>query len=180
MYLKVLLKNDTTEIFEIFDSWDVDKIRESLNKTYGASNWYNFYTADDKTDAENYNFKERNGKYNVKENIIDPIAYCERYYPEMCAEFTRQQEEQYALLCKKQMDYGPLNISMGTQLQNDKEIKAALTGIVVRANDKMQRLVNLLIVNGQEPKNETIEDTFMDLAVYATIAMTVKNGKWGK
>ena len=112
--------------------------------------------------------------------ILDPVSYCQKYYPQMCNEFSRWQQEQYELLCKKQMDYGPLNISMGTQLQNEKEIKAALTGIVVRANDKMQRLVNLLIVNGQEPKNETIEDTFMDLAVYATIAMTVKNGKWGK
>lgn len=111
---------------------------------------------------------------------IDPVKYCELNYPEMCAEFKSIQKKQYELLCKKQMDYGPANIAMGTTLSNNNQIMASIKGIIVRANDKMQRLVNLILINNREPTNESVEDTFMDLAVYSTIAMVVRNGKWGK
>jgi hypothetical protein len=139
--------------------------------------WVDFYVDDTYNDAISHSFD-----YTPVNNIPkrDAVEWCESNYPEMCAEFKQWQEEQYKLLCRKQMDYGPLNISMGTQLRNDNEIKASLTGIIVRANDKMQRLVNLVIINGQSPQNESIEDTFMDLANYANIALTVKNGKWGR
>ena len=109
-----------------------------------------------------------------------PIQYCEQNYPEMCREFKDLQQKQYDLLCKKQMDYGPGNIAVGTQLKNDKEIMASLKAIIVRVNDKIQRLINLILINNRNPTNESIEDSFMDLAVYATIALTVRNGKWGK
>ena len=111
---------------------------------------------------------------------IDPVKYCELNYPEMCSEFKLVQKKQYELLCKKQMDYGPANIAMGTTLSNNNQIMASIKGIIVRANDKMQRLVNLILINNREPTNESVEDTFMDLAVYSTIAMVVRNGKWGK
>lgn len=111
---------------------------------------------------------------------VDPVKYCELNYPEMCSEFKAIQKNQYELLCKKQMDYGPANIAMGTTLSNNNQIMASIKGIIVRANDKMQRLVNLILINNREPTNESVEDTFMDLAVYSTIAMVVRNGKWGK
>ena len=47
----------------------------------------------------------------------------EKEWPEMTMEFKRLQREQYELFCRKQHDYGPGNISVGTQLQTDDEVK---------------------------------------------------------
>lgn len=109
-----------------------------------------------------------------------PTDFCEKNYPETCKEFQRLQRLQYNIFCKKQMDYGPSNIALGTPLSKSEHIKASLTGIVIRANDKMQRLLNLIVVNGREPVNESIADSFVDLAVYSNIALIVQSGKWGK
>ena len=46
----------------------------------------------------------------------EAINYIEENYPETAKEVQRLQFEQYALFCKKQMDYGPSNIAMGTDL----------------------------------------------------------------
>ena len=48
----------------------------------------------------------------VKEDII---AMMEKEWPEMTSEFKKLQREQYELFCHKQHDYGPGNISVGTQ-----------------------------------------------------------------
>ena len=45
------------------------------------------------------------------------IEYCERTYPEMMDEFKKVQVEMYETFCKKQRNYGPGNISVGTPLQ---------------------------------------------------------------
>lgn len=111
---------------------------------------------------------------------LDAIQECENLYPEMCAEFKKFQRAQYEMLCKKQLDYGPNNIALGTQLKTTDEKLASISGIIIRANDKLQRLINLVIINKRSPKNESIIDTFMDLAVYSTIALVVDSGKWGK
>ena len=42
------------------------------------------------------------------------IEYIEEHYPETAKAFQEIQYEQYETFCKKQMDYGPSNISMGT------------------------------------------------------------------
>ena len=47
---------------------------------------------------------------------IDAVSFIEEHYPETAKEFKKIQEEQYETFCKKQMDYGPSNISMGTGL----------------------------------------------------------------
>ena len=52
----------------------------------------------------------------------DIITQMEKEWPEMTAEFRRLQREQYELFLHKQHDYGPGNISVGTQLQTDEEI----------------------------------------------------------
>ena len=49
----------------------------------------------------------------------DIITQMEKEWPEMTAEFRRLQREQYELFLHKQHDYGPGNISVGTQLQTD-------------------------------------------------------------
>ena len=67
----------------------------------------------------------------------DIITQMEKEWPEMTAEFRRLQREQYELFLHKQHDYGPGNISVGTQLQTDEEIHLSLTGLWFRMNDKM-------------------------------------------
>ena len=89
------------------------------------------------------------------------------------------QFNQWELFCKKQKDYGPKNISVGTNLETEEEVKLALTGLWFRMNDKMQRFQQI-VINNQEPENESLTDTFMDLANYALIAQLVKEKVWGK
>ena len=110
----------------------------------------------------------------------DAITYIETTYPETAKEFQRLQFEQYELFCKKQMDYGPQNISMGTGVGEAVNVKLATTALVVRINDKIQRLLNLVVTNDREAQNEPVIDAFKDLSVYGIIAQVVKNGKWGK
>ena len=109
----------------------------------------------------------------------DVVKYMERTYPEMTGEFLAIQQEQYELFCKKQLDYGPSNISCGTNLETDEELNFSLSGLWFRINDKIQRLKNLLM-NNQEALNEPTEDSFMDLGVYSIMAVIVKNNKWAK
>ena len=107
------------------------------------------------------------------------ISFIEKEYPETAKEFKRIQREQYETFCKKQMDYGPSNISMGTGVGKAINKKLATTALVVRINDKVQRLLNLVVTNDRKAQNEPIEDAFKDLSVYGIIAQIVKNGKWG-
>ena len=53
-------------------------------------------------------------------------------------------------------------------------------GLTVRINDKIQRLINLVVKNNRKAQNEPTIDAFKDLACYGIIAQIVKNGKWGK
>jgi len=108
------------------------------------------------------------------------VQFIEQQYPETAKEFQRLQFEQWVLFCKKQMDYGPSNISMGTQLDTEGEKRLSLTALIVRINDKVQRLLNLIVKNNREAQNEPSMDAFKDLSVYGIIAQIVKNGKWGK
>ena len=108
------------------------------------------------------------------------ITFIEREYPETAKEFQKIQFEQYHTFCKKQMDYGPSNISMGTGVGTAVNVKLATTALVVRINDKVQRLLNLVVANDRAAQNEPVEDAFKDLSVYGIIAQIVRNGKWGK
>jgi hypothetical protein len=72
-----------------------------------------------------------------------------------------------ATLIRKQHDYGPGNI-----------LDFGEYGVLVRANDKMARLKNLL-KSGEAPANEAIDDTWGDLANYGIIALMVRRGLWG-
>ena len=116
----------------------------------------------------------------VKTGYTTAMDFIEEAYPETAREFKRLQREQYKLFCKKQMDYGPSNISMGTSLLTDDEKRISLVGLIVRINDKVQRLLNLMVKNNRKAQNEPTDDAFKDLACYGIIAQIVKNGKWGK
>ena len=73
------------------------------------------------------------------------------------------------LLLRKQMDYGPTNIS--------KAPGGALNGLRVRMHDKIAR-INNLIDKGVDPQNESLRDSFIDLLNYSAIAIMVLENKW--
>ena len=109
------------------------------------------------------------------------VAIIEQQYPETCAEFKRIQAEHYTVFCKKQFDYGPGNISLGSSLNTTEEKKASISAIVVRLNDKLQRLINLVLrKNSFDSANEPVFDAFLDISVYGIIAEIVNRGKWAK
>ena len=111
----------------------------------------------------------------------DIVTMMEKEWPVMTAEFRRLQREQYELFLKKQHDYGPGNISVGTMLQTEEEIQLSLTGLWFRMNDKIQRLKNLLMSGRDNAvQGEPMEDAFLDVSNYGIMATIVKNGKWGK
>ena len=116
----------------------------------------------------------------VKTGYTTAMDFIEEAYPETAREFKRLQKEQYKLFCKKQMDYGPSNISMGTSLTTNDEKRLSLVGLIVRINDKVQRLLNLMVKNNRKAQNEPTEDAFKDLACYGIIAQILQNGKWRK
>ena len=123
--------------------------------------------------------KDKNG-VKITRSKDKAIEYIEKTYPETAKEFQRLQFEQWNLFCKKQMDYGPSNIAMGTSLNTPEEKRLSKIGLIVRINDKVQRLINLVVKNNREAQNEPTIDAFKDLSCYGIIAQIVKNGKWGK
>lgn len=77
-------------------------------------------------------------------------------------------EELYQRRRKTQPSYGPGNISAFGE-----------RGCLIRANDKMQRLIRLVWQEVPNPlEDETIEDTWLDLANYAIIALMCRRGHW--
>ena len=125
-------------------------------------------------DTPRVDFKETESTGN------EAVDYCELNYPETCKEFKRILNEQYVLFCKKQKNYGPGNISVGTDLKTNEDVKLSLTGLWFRINDKIQRLKQLIILGHKDTVGESEQDTFQDLSVYGIIAQIVSSKKWGK
>lgn len=75
---------------------------------------------------------------------------------------------QKEILVERQKKYGKANIE-----------KFGLKGVVIRENDKLERAVNLLFNGGGERvEDETIEDTFIDMANYPTIGLLLMEDMW--
>tara|TARA_X000001036_G_scaffold321764_1_gene300235 strand:- start:570 stop:1010 length:441 start_codon:yes stop_codon:yes gene_type:complete len=111
----------------------------------------------------------------------DVISLMEKEWPEMTKEFKKLQREQYELFLHKQHDYGPGNISVGTQLKTKEEINLSLTGLWFRMNDKLQRVKTLLMTGRKSAvKDEPLEDAYLDVSNYGIMATIVARGKWGK
>ena len=109
-----------------------------------------------------------------------PIELCEEKYPETTKEFKKIMREQYELFCKKQLNYGPENISVGTKCETPEEKNLSLTGLWFRMNDKINRLKQLVLLKNVDLVNESIDETYSDLSVYGVIAQIVNRGKWSK
>jgi len=79
------------------------------------------------------------------------------------------------VLDRKQQDYGSANLT-----------KFGVYGVIVRANDKLERIVNLEARARQgkaaghitEALNEPLADSFLDLANYAIIAYLMHTQRW--
>ena len=110
----------------------------------------------------------------------EAIDYCESNYPETCNEFKKILTEQYKMFCKKQKNYGPGNISVGTNLDTNEDVQLSLTGLWFRTNDKIQRLKQLIVLGHKDEVGESEQDTFQDLSIYGIIAQIVSTKKWGK
>lgn len=126
---------------------------------------------------------EQGNEYNSGVKSVESesaVEYCERMYPQMTKEFKKIQEDQYEMFCKKQRNYGPDNISVGSSLQTSESVKVSLTGIWFRVNDKIQRLKQLVVLGQPDEVGESIQDSFDDMSIYGIIAQIVSNGKWGK
>ena len=108
------------------------------------------------------------------------IEYCEREFPQMMEEFKKVQAEMYETFCKKQRNYGPGNISVGTPLQTSDDVKLSLTGLWFRKNDKINRLKQLVVLGQPDEVGENIQDTYEDLSIYGVISQLVQRGKWAK
>ncbi len=105
------------------------------------------------------------------------IKHMESKYPETMKAMKSLNNEHYEVFARKQMAYGPGNISMGGNEG------LALLALSIRMNDKVQRLLNILYHNdGLNPmdKQEPLKDTFMDLSIYGKIALVLMQNKWGK
>ena len=60
----------------------------------------------------------------LQNDYKDPqiVAQAENDYPETTAEYKRIMIEQYELFCRKQSNYGPGNISVGTECRSDADV----------------------------------------------------------
>lgn len=103
----------------------------------------------------------------------------ERTRPEQTKAFREIMDKMYQVHLDKNADYSPANI-LGTG-----EI-----GLMTSTWDKIARLMNLMgfkieissmrFESPTAPKNESIEDSIQDLAVYAIIWQLYRKGVWGK
>jgi hypothetical protein len=76
--------------------------------------------------------------------------------------------ENIQLLDRKQQDYGPGNIAAFGEF-----------GVLVRANDKIERLKNLHKTGRlDDPQNESVTDSWLDLSCYGIIAQLIRKGLW--
>jgi hypothetical protein len=94
---------------------------------------------------------------------------------EISKEFVQAVAKTYAeaqeLLIRKHKDYGPKNISGSPG--------GPINGLRVRMHDKLAR-INNLYESGATPENESLRDSFIDMANYALIALLVIDGDWEK
>lgn len=93
--------------------------------------------------------------------------------PTLDRAFAQINEELLLMFLKKHKDYGKGNILSVKEL-----------GISMRITEKIERLKNLLLKEQldpkSKPKNESVEETWTDVAVYAVLALLVRRGQFEK
>lgn len=104
----------------------------------------------------------------VMDKLINKICTDLELTEELSEHFLRSFLSCVSLFDAKQHDYGPDNIAQFGDL-----------GVLIRLNDKVQRLRTLLM-SGEAPRfsDEALDDTWMDIAVYGVIGFMCHKGKW--
>ena len=74
--------------------------------------------------------------------------------------------EMLEMFLKKHRDYGKGNILTVQEL-----------GIALRISEKIERIKHLL-TQGSTPANESVEETWIDIGVYAVIAVLLRRGQF--
>lgn len=80
-------------------------------------------------------------------------------------------DEVTSTVARKQNDYGPHNINRSPF--------GPIEGLTTRLYDKVARLAHLT-VRKTEPENESLRDTFLDIAGYGLIGLMVLDGTFPK
>jgi hypothetical protein len=106
-------------------------------------------------------------KYYVEE-IVSKMESMLDIKSDMGKEALKHYVEAILLFEKKQLDYGPNNISDFGEF-----------GVLVRLNDKVNRLKNLFDTK-VEAKNESIADTWKDITNYGLIGLMCHLNLWKK
>lgn len=88
-----------------------------------------------------------------------------KVYQKHIPEHHQAAEEIAVLLDRKRSDYGVNNIR-----------KFGSTGCLVRASDKIERLISLTWGQDRQPNYESLEDTWLDLAGYALLGLIELRG----
>lgn len=83
--------------------------------------------------------------------------------------FAQVSDEALEMFLKKYQDYGKGNILSIEEL-----------GISMRIAEKAERLKNLLMKQSEKPVNESIEESWVDIATYAVIAILFRRGQFQK
>ena len=154
-------------------------MEDTMKKSIADKPVYKEYIESDMYAQDTWKEIDMNKKNPPLPGLTNPVKYIEKEYPQTAKSFKAIQKEQYELFCKKQMDYGPKNISVGTDLRTDEDVKLSLTGLWFRINDKIERLKQLVVFD-KTAQNEPMIDAFSDLSVYGIIAQIVHRKKWGK
>jgi hypothetical protein len=99
--------------------------------------------------------------------------------PEQMKGFREIAGQMYRTCLDKNNDYSNANIAGPGEI-----------GLATRLWDKCTRLMNLIgfrievtrseFIKPKTPKNESVEDTYMDLSVYGIIGLLFRRGQWGK
>lgn len=89
--------------------------------------------------------------------MTDP-QYLDEAFQQVC-------QDMLTTFIRKHRDYGKGNILSIKEL-----------GIAFREAEKVERLKNLLLDPTKLPTNESIDDSWMDVAVYAVIAQMYRKG----
>ena len=93
----------------------------------------------------------------------------EEMYPQMMERFGEITTEQYELVCKKQYDNGSGNITLGGELENESVRMLTRIALVLRMNDKVNRLYNRIFKT--HGKKTVADDTYMDACRDITVSV---------
>lgn len=154
-------RRERPETEELTQVWEACGCKiNKLRKHYGIS-WLKARTW--LIEAGLIELPDKATKVAADEDMPEPVGskfLDDRRAAGVLAEHQLIAEEVAALLDRKRQDYGVDNIR-----------KFGSRGCMIRASDKIERLINLTWKNDTEPRYEAVEDTWLDLAGYAMLGL---------